>query len=511
MKKTIEYKTGIYIRLSKEDCDRQLESESIVNQRNFILNFMKENNYNLSFEYVDDGYSGTSFNRPAFKKMIQDIECNKLNLIITKDMSRLGRDYIEAGYYIEKYFPEKGVRYIAINDGIDTFIESASNDFLPFKAVLNDLYAKDISKKIKASLITKKKQGLFLGPLAPYGYKKDSKNKYKLIIDPIASKVVQKIFEMFLKENSLQTIAYQLTKENVLTPSRYKNIKTKSNYQTKNIWDATTILEILKNPNYTGDLTQNRRKKINYKSSKIIKTQPRDWIIVKNTHQPIISKEKFNLVQNLISKNKNICNPKPLLLKGFLFCKECNHKLGINKSGDQKRHYTICNYYKKYSKYGFCTCHSMRYEELEKLVLDEIKKISSNLSGKNMGKELNKYFGKQKSVNIKNFECQSIKNKIINTKRKLEEIYLDKLDKKITIELYEKIKHQLIEELNDNNKLIEQLEAEKIITPKDKNIESIIKEIISFKNPSRKLIVNIIDKIVIDQNKNIEIYYKIKN
>ena len=144
-------------------------------------------------------------------------------------------------------------------------------------------------------------------------------------------------------------------------------------------------------------------------------------------------------------------------------------------------------------------------------VLEELKKISSNLSGKNMGKELNKYLEKQKSVNIKNFEGQSIKNKIINTKRKLEEIYLDKLDKKITIELYEKIKYQLIEELNDNNKLIEQLETEKISTPKDKKIESIIKEVISFKNPSRKLIVNIIDKIVIDQNKNIEIYYKIKN
>ena len=196
------YKVGIYIRLSREDDDKdkeeESESESITNQRSFILDFLKENNYTLYDEYVDDGYSGTSFDRPAFKRMIKDIEQGKINMVVTKDMSRLGRDYVNFGHYIEKYFPEHNVRYIAVTDDVDTFIDCVGNDMVPFKAIFNDMYAKDISKKIKASIITKKKNGLFMGTHAPYGYSKDPNNNHKLIIDPVASIVVKRIYQMYL-------------------------------------------------------------------------------------------------------------------------------------------------------------------------------------------------------------------------------------------------------------------------------------------------------------------------
>ena len=195
------YNVGIYIRLSREDEEKKkLESESITNQRNFILNYINRSseNFKLYDEYVDDGYSGTNFERPNFNRLIKDIESGKVNCVITKDYSRLGRDYIKSGEYLEKYFPEHNVRYIAILDNIDTISDSAGNDIAPYRAILNDQYAKDISKKVRGAVYTKKSNGDFLGWKAIYGYKKDEKNKNKLVIDEEAAKIVRRIFKMAL-------------------------------------------------------------------------------------------------------------------------------------------------------------------------------------------------------------------------------------------------------------------------------------------------------------------------
>ena len=173
------FKVGIYIRLSRDDGN--IESDSIVSQRSLLKQYIKENNYNLIEEYVDDGYSGTNFDRPAFKRMINDLELGKINMIITKDMSRLGRDYIGTGELIEKYFPNNNIRYVAINDGIDTFIDNTNNDIAPFKAIMNDMYAKDISKKVKTSLYSRMKEGLYVSGRCPFGYQKDPTNKNHLI------------------------------------------------------------------------------------------------------------------------------------------------------------------------------------------------------------------------------------------------------------------------------------------------------------------------------------------
>ena len=200
-----EYKVGIYLRLSRED-EKLGESSSISNQRDLLYKYIEENNLNLAGEYVDDGVSGTTFDRKGFNQMIKDCESKKINMIITKDMSRLGRDHIEFGFYVERYFPEHNIRYVAVNDGIDTAVNSSANDMIVFKSAFNDMYVKDISNKLRSSLNIKKSNGQFVGAYAPYGYEKDKDDKHKLVIDDEAALIVRRIFKMFVSGKSISKI-----------------------------------------------------------------------------------------------------------------------------------------------------------------------------------------------------------------------------------------------------------------------------------------------------------------
>lgn len=289
------YKVGIYIRLSKEDVkDKQKESESVINQRNLIIDYLKNKNLTIEKEYVDDGYSGTSFNRPAFNELIKDIESKKINMVITKDLSRLGRDYIKTGYYIEEYFPMKKVRYISILDNIDTFSDKSNNDIAPFKALFNDMQSKDTSKKIRSILNNLKHQGKFIGNSACFGYKKDPENKHKLIIDDYASKIVRKIFDMALNNYSVNEILKYLNDNKIQTPKDYKlNIN-------EHKWSKTSIYQILHNYMYTGNMTQGVQTKLSYKSNKRIFLDKSHWIIVPNTHKNIITEEEYNKINSFI-------------------------------------------------------------------------------------------------------------------------------------------------------------------------------------------------------------------
>ena len=204
------FKVGIYLRLSRED-NKNGESESISTQRDLLLNYIKDNDLEYVDEYIDDGVSGTSFDRLGFNRLIKDCESKRINMVITKDTSRLGRDHIEFGYYVEKYFPEHNIRYVAVNDGIDTFVNNLNNDMLLFKSAFNDLYVKDISNKIKSSLITKKRSGKFIGAYAPYGYKKDINDKHKLVIKEEEAKVVRRIFNLFINGLSINKICELLS------------------------------------------------------------------------------------------------------------------------------------------------------------------------------------------------------------------------------------------------------------------------------------------------------------
>lgn len=510
-------RVGMYIRLSREDEDKENESESITNQRSFILDYLKENNYTLIDEYVDDGFSGTSFDRPAFKRMIADIEKGKINTVVTKDMSRLGRNYTKSGDYIETWFPEHNVRYIAITDDVDTFADNIGNDMVPFKAIFNDMYSKDISKKIKASITTKKKNGLFLGTHAPYGYIKDPKNKHKLLVDSIASLVVQRIYKMFIEGNSIQRIAQTFTREKIPKPSVHKGMNYNYSIKTRDVWDETTVLDILKNPNYTGNLYQNRRKKVNYKSKKIIDVPKNNWIVALNTHEPIIDMKTYELVEAIHKKNKlnHKTSNRDILLRGFIFCKECGHTIGINTSRGKTRHYTICNHYRKYSKQNFCTTHSMRYEVIEDIVLKEVKKMCKECIDTNKLETIMKSNSKKKKL------LDDIESRISQAKKVIENntnhthtSYMDKLNGIITLEEYQKTASELSEGISANQKLVIELEEQKkdLADNKliDKDYQKVVKEYLSLKKPNRALLANIIDKITIDENKNIEIYYKIR-
>ena len=344
-----DYSVGLYIRLSREDENKIDVSESITNQKSLLLQYVKENNLKVYDIYIDDGYSGTTFDRPGFNRLIDDIENKLVNMVITKDMSRLGRDYIKIGYYLEKYFPEHNIRYIAITDNIDTYLDNSNNDIAPFKAIMNDYYAKDISKKIKSSLRAKQKEGKWVGSRCPYGYDKDINNKNHLVINEEQAGIVRYIFDLSLNGLTCFKIANKLTLENIKTPAQYYNFNWKNNYNMNmGKWHPKTIKDILTNRLYTGDLVQNRRSKVNYKIKKVVYNKECDYIIVPNTHEAIIDKELFDRVQSLIPKNVGRNDKSENhLLDGLLYCGECNHRISVSpRRKIDNRCYTVCNYYR---------------------------------------------------------------------------------------------------------------------------------------------------------------------
>lgn len=513
------FRVGIYIRLSRDDGN--IESDSIISQRSLLNQYIKENNYNLIDEYVDDGFTGTNFERPSFKRMIKDIESGKINMIITKDMSRLGRDYIGTGELIEKYFPNNNVRYIAINDGIDTFIDNTNNDIAPFKAIMNDMYAKDISKKVKTSLHSRMKEGLYVSGRCPFGYMKDSINKNHLVINNEQAGIVKLIFDLALKGNTYHYIAEELTKRKIKTPASYYNyvwntkcIKTYCISQEYGVWVDTTIKAILINQIYVGDTVQGKTKKINYKLKKTVKNKPRDYIIVENTHEAIIDRDTFNYVQTLLPKNVKRPEKKRFyLLDGLLYCGDCNHRITIRYQNKTGRSYTTCDYYRTYSKYHVCTTHTNNYEVLESVILEDIRSVCK------------KYLDKKKvkdSVGNMTFEDNTLKinkqiesletanNKLTNN---LDKTYMDMLKGIIDEEQYVRVSENLKKEIDDNKSNIDNLKNEQTEENKigKKQIEKYIDEFLSLEKPTRELIINLVEKIYIYQDKTIDIIFTFKN
>lgn len=506
------YNVGLYIRLSREDDDKVEMSESITNQKSLLLQYVRENNLRVYDIYIDDGYSGTNFDRPDFNRLLNDIELGKINMVITKDMSRLGRDYIGTGNLIEKYFPEHNVRYIAVTDNIDTFLDSSNNDIAPFKAIMNDMYAKDISKKIKSSLKAKMKEGKWVGGRTPFGYDQDKDNKNHLVINIEQASVVKRIFDMCLEGLSFFKIAKQLTNEGVKTPAGYYNFEWKNNYNLKyGEWHSKTIRDILTNRMYIGDMVQNRRSKVNYKVKKVIRNNPNDYIVVENTHEEIVDKETFYEVQKRIPKNKGRNEKKEIyLLDGLLYCGDCGHRISIqSRRKKDNRCYTICNYYRTYMKERRCTTHSNNYDELEQAIIKSLTEKCLNYINKDKIKNsvLNN-LNKDNKINDRK-ELESLINDIKQINDNLDAIYIDKLNKKITEEQFGRVKIKLENELNIkqeryndlNNSMNETINEES----KDKMINAYVNKFLSMKEPSRELIINLIDRIEIFEDKKINI------
>lgn len=346
-----QYRCAVYLRLSRSDGDQQ-ESNSIKNQRALLNDYLgKHPELHKVDEYVDDGYSGTNFERPDFKRMMQDIENRKINCIIVKDLSRFGRNYIETGRYLERIFPFMGVRFIAINDHYDSAEENDDKGriLIPFNNLINDTYCRDISMRVRSHLDVKRKEGQFIGSFAGYGYQKDPKDKNHLIIDEYAAGIVQEIFKQKLNGMSSQRIASHLNELGVLPPNEYKRANG-FNYTCgfqaglNQKWTVVSVNRILKNESYTGTLIQGKRRKINYKVKKSHDVGSENWIRVEDAHDAIISKGEFQQVQQLLELDTRTAPSQTTVypLSGFLRCADCGQNMirrTVTKNGKKYQYY----------------------------------------------------------------------------------------------------------------------------------------------------------------------------
>ena len=371
-----KWKVAAYLRLSIDDGEKT-ESNSITNQKEMISSFAKKDKELVIKDYyIDDGYSGTDFERPNFQRMMMDITKGKIDTIIVKDLSRFGRNYIETGRYIEEFFPTNNIRFIAINDNIDSYKDpkSIDNVIVPFKNLINDEYARDISNKIRSVLDTKKENGEFIGSFAPFGYKKDERNKNHLLLDDYSSKIVKKIFNMILKGKSRSEVIKELNELKIPTPSAYKmqtnQLKEKSK-KSMATWDRKKIDFILKNQTYTGDLIQSKTKVISHRVHKIKYNTKDDWIIVHNHHAAIITKEEFKQVHDILYNRdtKIKQNNKLDIFSGHLKCADCGNNLSSVKAKNHTYYY--CTSYLRHKE---CSKHSTDKDDIEKVVLDLINK-----------------------------------------------------------------------------------------------------------------------------------------
>ena len=513
----IDYKVGIYIRLSKEDEEKEKysESESIQNQRVLLMQYIKENKLNFVSEYVDDGVSGTSFDRPGFNKMIEDIENEKINMVITKDLSRLGRDYVQTGLYTETYFPEHNVRYIAILDNIDTGLDSANNDIAPFKSILNEMYAKDTSKKINSVLQSKRQQGEYLGT-APYGYKKDPDNKYHLIIDEEAAEVVRTIFRKFLEGMGTMQIADYLSEQKIPIPSDYNKRNRGNKTITYGLWAQSTVRFILSNEIYTGTVVQGKRKKVSFKSKKFVDVPEENWIRKEDMHEAIISKDEFKRVSRLLEETKGSrVVQNDYLFKGLLKCFDCKGYIGIRSPDKNGNIYGRCQRYGRYGKFDICSPHNFNYQVFEENMLQVLKEVCRQYSDKKRLEEIakNSKSKQDKEMDLKN-KLKTYNTEIEKQNRKLELLYEDRLSEIITVESYienaNKIKSEIIDLQNRIKEINNELNGEESKNNKNERLDKLVDEFLNMESPTKEIIREFIERIEIHSDKQVDIYFNFK-
>lgn len=520
--KTKSFRVGLYMRLSREDGDKE-ESSSVTNQREMLKRYVSEQeNFFILKEYVDDGYTGTNFDRPGFKQMIEDIEAGIIDTVITKDLSRLGRERLGVGHYTEIYFPEHNVRYIALLDNIDTYFDAGMNDMAPFKGVINDMYVRDISKKIRSSLIERKKAGNFLGVTAPYGYQKDPNNKFHLIINEKEAEVVKRVFRLYLEGNGLTRIAQILTKDGIPVPGESRDIGKTRRTALYSSWKQTTIRRILDNRVYLGELVQFKRRKINYKSKRRITVPEEERYICRGTHEAIIDEESFNAVQNILKKNKSFKGTKhDYLFKGLLFCSECGARLNVTYSNyalkryGEYRYTTICySYSRLYS--DICTRHSNSIPELEEVLIKHIKEVCKRYINENLQDELISMAKKQKQLELKQISnekrLETISQKISDIGLYIKNLYMDKVKGVVSENDYISLVADFTKDrdnlIKEKEELITIINNQKPQIDETAKTEKLAKEFISLEKPTKQLLNELIEKITISENKEINIYFK---
>jgi DNA invertase Pin-like site-specific DNA recombinase len=504
LKEQKEYNVAVYCRLSKDDDIRGGDSSSIKSQKGIAEQFIKNNGWKVYDCYIDDGYSGVDFKRPAFERMIGDIEAGKVNLVVTKDLSRLGRNYLLTGQYTEIYFPSKGVRYIALNDNVDTL--NSENNIAPFLNILNEMYAKDIAKKVRTAVLAKKLRGEYASSYAPYGYQKDPQDKHKLIVEETGATVVRRIFEMTKADMGSRKICKALNEEGVLTPINHRNKLLYGIEPKPAIWQTGTVGCILRNQIYAGDMVQGT-----YENSKFSHKTPRrrpkeEWIIVPDTHEPIVDRETWEYVQKAVSARKHPVKDKTIqLFAGFLKCGGCGLTLGYQKRYGIE-YYTCSTYRRNGSKY--CSAHYVRRDVLEQIVLGEIRKYAKLAKDKTdeMTKRLQALAGEKDVKQIKALaaEAERLKTRDTELDGIMKQLYEDRVAGKLSDERldkfltdYEKEQSETRARIGDAEKTMQEIEANRMDAA---SWTKLIRGYTRVRKLDRTILSELIDKIVIGES-----------
>ena len=510
----MDYHVGLYIRLSKED-ESEGQSESVTNQLSLLTAFAKEHKLCVFDTYIDDGWSGTNFDRPAFQRMIADIEAKKVNMVITKDLSRLGRDYIMTGHYMERYFPENRVRYISLLDGIDTGIESTANDITPFRAIMNDMYAKDISKKIKSVKHDKQRKGLFIGGKPLYGYKM-AEEKNKIVIDEEVAPMVRRIFGMALEGLSCRQIAARLNVEKVSTPATYAGLNQGRTGPYAGMWSSERISDMLQNETYIGNMVQGRSKKINYKSKKCVRQPRENWIVVEGTHEPLIDRDTFDKVQQLLGSRKTTrSRTYDFLLKGLIYCHECGYPLAVinrpNARGEDCL-YFVCRTYQRFTKAGVCTCHSIKEQTVTQAVIEKVREVCENyVRTEELLPTAEKAVEEANKANSQEKETAVLKAKIESLTAQLDRMYMDRLSGILEEQDFERIYQKAKQERAALEQKLSSLEAPTYEPEKQKKLaRELVNRFVDGAWSNREVLVSLIERVELTEDKQIIIHFRFR-
>lgn len=519
------YLCGGYLRLSKEDDDiaksETLQSNSIENQKEYIEDYLQSKpEIRVVDFYIDDGYSGVNFDRPDFQRMLQDIKDKKINCVIVKDLSRLGRNYIEVGKYIERLFPFLGVRFIAINDNFDSADDAAlsNNIIVPFKNLINDAYCRDISIKIRSHLEVKRKRGEFIGAFPVYGYMR-GEDKNKLIVDPCAAEIVKEIFAMKMEGMSQQAIADELNRLGVLSPAEYKKeqgsgYKTVFQTHSRAKWTAVAVLRVLTNEVYMGTLIQGKESTPNYKVRVREKKPKEEWIRVENVHEAIISRTDFELISDILQKDTRVSTGKSAVsvYSGYLVCADCGCSMVRKKvrSGSLEYVYYVCSGNKKDK--DICSSHRISENTLNMAITKTLQ-----LHLKQLGdlQESIRYIRETSgnSDKIKKLVLQSEKRKedIEKYNRLKLECYEDYKKELITQDEYMLFKKELDNRIEEIQRAITELGKKKrMLLDGGYEKESLLEKFLTSKEIElkRSILVRFISRIYVYEDHRIEIIFR---
>lgn len=510
-----DYHAALYIRLSKED-ENEGPSGSVTNQQSLLHAFVREHRLDVYDTYIDDGWSGTSFDRPGFQRMLRDIEAGRVNMVITKDLSRLGRDYIMTGHYMERYFPEKRVRYISLLDGVDTGIESSANDITPFRAIMNDMYAKDISKKIKSVKHDKQRKGEFIGGKPMYGYRMHPSEKNRIVIDEDAAPVVRRIFAMALAGTSCRQIAVRLNEEGVLSPAAYAGLTLSCHGPYSGQWSSERITAMLKNETYIGNMVQGRTARISYKTKKCLRRQPEQWVVVEHTHEPLIDPETFRKVQLMVNSRRNTrSRTYDFLLKGLIFCHECGYPLAVmnrrNAAGED-RLFFVCRTYQRFTKAGVCSCHSIKEQTVTEAVIERTREVcEAYLNPERLRPIAAAAVAASGRVDGREEELSALHARIDSMTAHLDRMYMDRLNGLLADVDFERLYRRIKAERTALEEKLRELEAQKKTpVPIEDRAWELVQQFLHCAFTSRELLVSLIERIELTESKEIIIRFRFR-